>query len=132
MGSLLRIFVFQIGVEYFGIEADRLRGIVDAAKAIKVINVHSSQMDGMLSLEDGMIPILNLHEKLQIEPLNAQYYLICTWDNKTFAFLIDKLDRRYYDVPLEQLKSVRQILQGKKQQYFRWIAHLGSKLVFIF
>lgn len=129
----MEAIVFRIGAEYFGIEKNKLRGIMHAEEAIKVSNMHSAKIDGMLSLQNNIIPIVNLNEKLQIERLNVQgstYYLIVALYNKMFAFLIDKPER-YYDVPLEHLNPVPQILQSGKQQYFRWIAHIDNRLVFI-
>lgn len=129
MKSVIQIVVFQIGLEHFGMEINRIRKIIRKTEMTEISDVHSRDTIGMMKMVDGMVPIISAHEKLHIEPLQGNtYFMVIVANEKIVAMPIDKVGN-YYNVPVQCLHSVPALVRNTNEQYFHQIADLDGKLV---
>lgn len=129
----MKIVVFQIGTEYFGVEAERARAIIKNTDVTRFSVSHSPDVIGILNYDGDMIPIIDLYKKVQAEPLdltNVPYLIIVCFNYKMMALPVDKMDR-YYKIDSSHLYDIPSLLQNSKVRYFRKIANLDSRLVLI-
>lgn len=128
MKPVLQIMVFEIGTGYFGIESNRIIKIIRKEDAQVSLDIKNT---GILSWQGIMVPVFNLHEKLQKEPLTVKgNFIILGHENKMTAFLADRLDK-LYNVPMHCIVPVPVLLQSQGIQYFEKIANLGEKMVLL-
>lgn len=131
MESIHKIVVFQIGTGYFGMEITQIEEIIKKTNAIAAPSEKTSNVLGILNLHEGMIPILNLYERLGIKPLLAQggqYLMIISLNKKLMAFPIDKIEQ-YHEVPSQCLYLAPSVLLSTGTRYFQWIARIDGRIV---
>lgn len=120
MEPFLKIIVFQIGTEYFGIEAERAKVIIKNTHLAMISVAHSPHIVGILNHDGDMIPIINLNKKIQAEALdltNIPYFLIVSFNQKLMALPVDKTDR-CYNIAVSHLYGLPVLLQKPNARYF--------------
>lgn len=131
METALRIIVFQVGTEYFGMEIKRVEGIVENTPMTETTDVYPSDIVGMLNLQSVVVPVWNLYEKLQIKPLAVHgdsCFIILRFNEKWIALPVDGVER-YYDVPLQCLRPVPAFALRPETGGSQWIADLDGRLI---
>lgn len=133
MESMLRIIVFQIGTMLFGVEISRVKGIMNIQEIEKISNAPFPNIAGVMKLYGEIVPVLNLHKKLQIQSDSLhreKYVVILISGNQSMAFAVDEIEG-YLDVPIENLHSVPAILQGVEMEYIWKIANSEDSMILV-
>lgn len=130
MEAVLRIVVFQVGTGYFGIDIRKIQEIVKDIYQTEATDGNSSNIIGLLNIQENVVPILNLHKKFQTKPLLTEhmYFIIVNIENKLLALPSDGIGQ-YYDVPFQFLNSLPYLMQTMSTQYIQYIAKIGGMLV---
>lgn len=125
MEDFIKILVFQIGEELFGLEICEVRGIFPG----------SQYSDGRKNIEVShtVVPVLDLHKLLQISPLDSQetMLILVSSGNRMLAFLIDKI-KGIFDVSCQDVHSVPKTAKSREASILKNIAVVEEELVSIF
>lgn len=129
----MKIIVFQIGTEYFGIEAERAKVIIKNTDMVRISVAHSPDIIGILNHDGDVIPIVDLYKKMQAEApnlTNIPYFMIVSFNQKMMALPFDKMDK-YYKIENSHLYGFPLLLQNPKARYFQQIANFDGRLILI-
>lgn len=127
---MLRAVIFRIGTILFGAEMSRVLGVTDTLQISKSSNAHFPYMAGTVNLDKDIVPVLDLHKKLQISPdsiHSKKYIVILISGDESVAFAVDEMEG-CRDMPDECIHPVPKILQGSEMQYIWRIASLEERL----
>lgn len=120
--SIIKVFVFQIGTQSFGIEIDRMKGVVCRKDIISNENT--------VKVGNTLIPVMDLHEKFQMlsSRPDTEMILLIESGNNMLAVPIDGIER-IYDVPSHNLYSVPSTARNRENNAIKKIAALGEQLI---
>lgn len=127
---MLRAIIFRIGTIFFGAEINKVKGVTDTLEILKSSNAHFPYMTGTINLYGDIVPVLDLHKKLQInsDAIHSKKYIVTLISgDKSVAFPVDEIES-YRDLPEECIHPVPTILQGAEMQYIWKIASLEEIL----
>lgn len=130
MEDTIKIIVFQMGIQFWGMEIKTLAGVLSTGKAINISNAKYPSSGEIICVNHDIIPVLDLHEKLQIPPLIPieNMLIVFSSKNEMLAIPIDRVET-IYSVPYQNLYSVPTTVQNG---IIKNIAVLKDRLIPLF
>lgn len=130
MKTSRRFIIFQIGINFFGVEIQYVKEIVKNVPMEKCINSFS-EMDGILNMDDCVISVVDLHKKFYTEYLPVcgdVCYIIFILGKKLIAVPVNGVER-YCDVTNDCLLPVPVILETGGGQCIQQIINFEGRLI---
>ena len=124
MENIVKIIVFQIGIQSFGMEINAVEGIL---KAKDIGNISS---DKTIIVNDNVVPVIDLREYFKIPSSNSgeNMFVVLSSCKGMLAVYIDKIEV-VYDVPYYDLRSVPLVVQNNDNSIFKSIVVLKERLI---
>lgn len=133
MEDAIKIIVFQIGIQSFGMEIKTLAGVISTGEAINISSTKYPNGEKTICINDDMIPVLDLHEKLQISPALPIENMLIVYSpkNEMLAIPINRVEA-IYSVAYQNLYSVPVSVQNGRNGIIKKIATIKEQLIPLF
>lgn len=124
MENIVKIIVFQIGIQSFGMEINAVEGIIKAKDIGNISN------DKTIIVNDNVVPVLDLREYFKIPSSSSgeNMFVVLSLGKGMLAVYIDKIEV-VYDVPYYDLRSVPLVVQNNDNSIFKSIVVLKERLI---
>lgn len=128
--DIIKILVFQIGMQHFGLEIKTLAGVLPVKKDIGIPNAKCPNGSKVIDVNHNIAPVLDLHEKLQISPLVPieNMLIVLSSNGRMLAVPIERTEA-IYSVSQHNLCSVPITVQNKGRSIIKKIAVLEERLI---
>lgn len=133
MEDAIKIIVFQIGIQSFGMEIKTLAGVISTGKYINTSSAKYPNGEKTICVNDDIIPVLDLHEKLQISPVIPIENMLIVFSprNEMLAIPIDQVET-IYSVAYQNLYSVPATVQNSENNIIKKIVAIKERLIPLF
>lgn len=127
--DVIKIIVFQIGRQSFGMEINTLAGIISTGHITNISNIKCPNGEKMIEINHNIIPILDLHERFKTHPIIPieNMLIVFSSNNKMLAIPIDRVET-IYNVPYQNLYSVPSVMQNGKNNIVKKIANIKKPI----
>ena len=111
--NIMQIAVFQLNDKnFYGINISKIRSIEDFKKfaVIKNNTIKTSLLEGYISYQDSIVPIIALERWLEIWTAENVYYeyLVCDYNKERVALPISGI-RNIFNVPIDSLQKPKRM-----------------------
>lgn len=128
--DIIKIIVFQIGAQFYGMEIKALAGILPAGENANISNAKHPNGGNVISVDHDIIPVLDLHDKLRISPLIPieNILIVSSSDNSKLAVPVDRADS-IYDVPCQDFYPVPPAVQDRENSIIEKIVVWKEQII---
>ncbi|MBH5316620.1 chemotaxis protein CheW [Paenibacillus sp. GSMTC-2017] len=127
MGEELKVIVFALGSEEYGIEVDKVRTIERLSPITRVPKT-AAFIKGVINLRGIVVPIIDLRGRFNLTETaltdNTRIIVVAVADLEV-GFIVDSAND-VIDIDTETIDSPPEIVGGIKAKYLRGIAKLGE------
>lgn len=127
MGEELKVIVFALGKEEYGIEVDKVRTIERLTPITRVPKTLSF-IKGVINLRGIVVPVIDLRGRFNLEETepgdNSRIIVVAVADLEV-GFIVDSAND-VIDIDTDSIDSPPEIVGGIKAKYLRGIAKLGE------
>jgi purine-binding chemotaxis protein CheW len=126
----MKIAVFQIGEENFGIEITRVVEILNTQKIYSLPELPEF-LSGVIIVRGEVIPLLDLKRRFGIKSAQARELIIVVrYDSEKIGLLVDEIKEI---IPLSpgEITSPPTIFKGLKKKYLTGIGKKGDKIIIL-
>jgi purine-binding chemotaxis protein CheW len=127
-GSSIQFVTFKLGKETYAIDIMDVNEIVQEIE-VRPIPGAPSYVEGLLNLRGTIIPIINLHERFQLEKAILDEdeelykgYIIITINGKKLGIIIDKI-AKVMTVNTDLIQSPPQMMSGIGSEYIQGVVN---------
>lgn len=125
MGEELKVIVFALGKEEYGIEVDKVRTIERLSPITRVPRT-ASFIKGVINLRGVVVPVLDLRGRFNLPETpateNSRIIVVAMGDIEV-GFIVDTAND-VIDIDSDDIDSPPEIVGGVKAKYLRGIAKL--------
>ncbi|CAM3939271.1 chemotaxis protein CheW [Paenibacillus alkaliterrae] len=127
MGEELKVIVFALGNEEYGIEVDKVRTIERLSPITRVPKT-ASFIKGVINLRGVVVPVLDLRGRFNLSETtateNSRIIVVSVADIEV-GFIVDSAND-VIDIDSDTIDLPPEIVGGIKAKYLRGIAKLGE------
>ncbi|MFD0587563.1 chemotaxis protein CheW [Paenibacillus sp. GCM10027627] len=127
MGEELKVIVFALGNEEYGIEVDKVRTIERLSPITRVPKT-ASFIKGVINLRGVVVPVIDLRGRFNLAETtatdNSRIIVVAVADMEV-GFIVDSAND-VIDIDEDTIDSPPEIVGGIKAKYLRGIAKLGE------
>lgn len=127
MGEELKVIVFALGNEEYGIEVDKVRTI-ERLMPITRVPKTASFIKGVINLRGVVVPVIDLRGRFSLpltEPTENSRIIVVAVEDLEVGFIVDAAND-VIDIDTDNIDSPPEIVGGIKAKYLRGIAKLGE------
>ncbi|HUC90951.1 MAG TPA: chemotaxis protein CheW [Paenibacillus sp.] len=132
MGEELKVIVFALGNEQYGIEVDRVRTIERMLPITRVPKTPAF-IKGVINLRGVVIPVLDLRGRFGLEQTEAtenSRIIIVAANDLEVGFIVDSAND-VIDIDSDAIDTPPEVVGGIKAKYLRGVAKLGEQRLLI-
>jgi len=127
MGEELKVIVFALGSEEYGIEVDKVRTIERLSPITRVPKT-ASFIKGVINLRGVVVPVIDLRGRFGLTETsateNSRIIVVAVADLEV-GFIVDSAND-VIDINTDSIDSPPEIVGGIKAKYLRGIAKFGE------
>ncbi|WP_169083060.1 chemotaxis protein CheW [Paenibacillus sp. PL91] len=127
MGEELKVIVFALGNEEYGIEVDKVRTIERLSPITRVPKT-ASFIKGVINLRGVVVPVIDLRGRFNLSETtateNSRIIVVAVADIEV-GFIVDSAND-VIDIDTDTIDLPPEIVGGIKAKYLRGIAKLGE------
>ncbi|RIX51805.1 chemotaxis protein CheW [Paenibacillus nanensis] len=127
MGEELKVIVFALGAEEYGIEVDKVRTIERMLPITRVPKT-AAFIKGVINLRGVVVPVIDLRGRFnleQTEPTEQSRIIVVAVGDLEVGFIVDSAND-VIDIDTDNIDTPPEIVGGVKAKYLRGIAKLGE------
>lgn len=127
MGEELKVIVFALGNEEYGIEVDKVRTI-ERLMPITRVPKTASFIKGVINLRGVVVPVIDLRGRFNLElsePTENSRIIVVAVEDLEVGFIVDAAND-VIDIDTDNIDSPPEVVGGIKAKYLRGIAKLGE------
>ncbi|MFD0959502.1 chemotaxis protein CheW [Paenibacillus chungangensis] len=132
MGEELKVIVFGLGNEEYGIEVDKVRTIERMCPITRVPKTPSF-IKGVINLRGVVVPVIDLRGRFNLAETeltdNSRIIVVAVADMEV-GFIVDSAND-VTDIDTDEIDSPPEIIGGIKAKYLRGIAKLNEDKLLI-
>lgn len=132
MGEELKVIVFALGNEEYGIEVDKVRTIERMGPITRVPKTPVF-IKGVINLRGVVIPVIDLRGRFglpETEPTENSRIIIVAVNELEVGFIVDSAND-VIDINTDSIDSPPEVVGGIKAKYLRGVAMLGEERLLI-
>ncbi|WP_127531907.1 chemotaxis protein CheW [Paenibacillus kobensis] len=132
MGEELKVIVFALGEEQYGIEVDKVRTI-ERMQPITRVPKAPGFIKGVINLRGVVIPVLDLRGRFGLEETVAtdnSRIIIVAANELEVGFIVDSAND-VIDIDSDTIDSPPEVVGGIKAKYLQGIAKIGEKQLLV-
>ncbi|GGG80643.1 MULTISPECIES: chemotaxis protein CheW [Paenibacillus] len=132
MGEELKVIVFGLAHEEYGIEVDKVRTIERLSPITRVPKTPSF-IKGVINLRGIVVPVIDLRGRFglgETEPTENSRIIVVAAGELEVGFIVDAAND-VIDIDTDTIDSPPEIVGGIKAKYLRGIARLGDSRLLI-
>lgn len=132
MGEELKVIVFALGTEQYGIEVDKVRTI-ERMMPITRVPKTPAFIKGVINLRGVVIPVLDLRGRFglpETEPTENSRIIIVAANDLEVGFIVDSAND-VIDIDSDTIDSPPEVVGGIKAKYLRGVAKLSENQLLI-
>ncbi|MGM0880857.1 MAG: chemotaxis protein CheW [Bacillota bacterium] len=127
MGEELKVIVFALGNEEYGIEVDKVRTIERLSPITRVPKT-AAFIKGVINLRGIVVPVIDLRGRFNLSETtateNSRIIVVAVADMEV-GFIVDSAND-VIDIDTDSIDTPPEIVGGIKAKYLRGIAKLGE------
>lgn len=127
MGEELKVIVFALGNEEYGIEVDKVRTIERLSPITRVPKT-AAFIKGVINLRGIVVPVIDLRGRFNLPETtateNSRIIVVAVADME-IGFIVDSAND-VIDIDTDSIDNPPEIVGGIKAKYLRGIAKLGE------
>jgi purine-binding chemotaxis protein CheW len=132
MGEELKVIVFALANEHYGIEVEKVRTI---ERMIPITRVPKTPafIKGVINLRGVVIPVLDLRGRFNLEstePTENSRIIIVAANDLEVGFIVDSAND-VIDIDSDAIDSPPEVVGGIKAKYLRGVAKLSDNRLLI-
>lgn len=127
MGEDLKVIVFTLGSEEYGIEVDKVRTIERLSPITRVPKT-AKFVKGVINLRGVVVPVIDLRGRFGLEettPTDNSRIIVVAVADLEVGFIVDSAND-VIDINTDTIDSPPEIVGGIKAKYLRGIAKFGE------
>ncbi|MBB3109413.1 purine-binding chemotaxis protein CheW [Paenibacillus phyllosphaerae] len=132
MGEELKVIVFGLGEEEYGIEVDKVRTIERMLPITRVPKVPSF-IKGVINLRGVVLPVIDLRGRFGLEESvsteNSRIIIVAVGDVE-IGFIVDSAND-VIDIDSDNIETPPEIVGGIRAKYLRGVAKIGENRLLI-
>lgn len=132
MGEELKVIVFALGEEQYGIEVDKVRTI-ERMMPITRVPKTPAFIKGVINLRGVVIPVIDLRGRFSLTETEAtenSRIIIVAANDLEVGFIVDSAND-VIDIDSDTIESPPEVVGGIKAKYLRGVAKLGDNRLLI-
>lgn len=132
MSEELKVIVFGLGKEEYGIEVDKVRTIERMAPITRVPKTYSF-IKGVMNLRGVVVPVLNLSGRFNLpesEITEHTRIIVVAVNEMEVGFIVDSAND-VIDIDTDSIDSPPEIVGGIQAKYLDGIAKIGEDRILI-
>ncbi|AJY76589.1 chemotaxis protein CheW [Paenibacillus beijingensis] len=132
MAEELKVIVFGLGDEEYGIEVEKVRTI-ERMMPITRVPKTPSFIKGVINMRGVVVPVLDLRGRFNLPetaPTDASRIIIVAVNEMEVGFIVDAAND-VIDIDADTIASPPEVVGGIKAKYLRGIAKLGDDRLLI-
>ncbi|GGG12223.1 chemotaxis protein CheW [Paenibacillus abyssi] len=132
MGEELKVIVFALANEEYGIEVDKVRTIERMTPITRVPKTPAF-IKGVINLRGVVVPVLDLRGRFGLsesEPTDNSRIIIVAVNDLEVGFIVDSAND-VIDIDTDSIDSPPEVIGGIKAKYLRGVAKLGENRLLI-
>ena len=124
----LRHLVMKIGHETYGLDMGALKEVKTKTKLEK-LSSGPKYLEGMIKTADGMIPVIDLQKKYDLEPdpFGPQSRIVLMDTTSGLFGILANTASEMINIPTEEIKETPKAITGEQTKHIKNIALLGQK-----
>jgi purine-binding chemotaxis protein CheW len=130
--NVLKLIVFQLKNERYGVELQQVRSI-ERLQTITVVPQTPTFIKGVINLRGKIIPILDLNERLhrvQTSHSEKTRILIIQMENIQVGMIVDAATN-VLDVEPAQVEPVHDVIRREANEYVKGVAKIEEELIIL-
>ncbi|MFI2857003.1 chemotaxis protein CheW [Paenibacillus sp. JSM ZJ436] len=132
MGEEIKVIVFTLGSEEYGIEVDKVQTIERMMPITRVPKTYSF-VKGVINLRGVVIPVIDLRGRFslpEVEPTEQTRMIIVAVNDMQVGFIVDSASD-VVDLNSDSIDSPPEVVGGIKAKYLRGVAKLGEERLLV-
>ncbi|WP_270171828.1 chemotaxis protein CheW [Paenibacillus sp. SYP-B4298] len=132
MGEDLKVIVFALGNEEYGVEVDKVRTIERMCPITRVPKTPAF-IKGVINLRGVVVPVIDLRGRFglpETEPTENSRIIIVAVNELEVGFIVDSAND-VIDINTDSIDSPPEVVGGIKAKYLRGVAKLGEERLLI-
>lgn len=132
MGEELKVIVFTLGSESYGLEVDKVRTIERMMPMTRVPKTPPF-VKGVINLRGVVVPVIDLRGRFgleEVEPTENTRNIIVNVNDIEVGFIVDSASD-VMDMNTDQIEDPPEIVGGIKAKYLRGVAKLADDRLLI-
>ncbi|SFE16846.1 purine-binding chemotaxis protein CheW [Paenibacillus algorifonticola] len=132
MGEELKVIVFALAEEEYGIEVDKVRTIERMSPITRVPKT-AAFIKGVMNLRGVVVPVVDLRGRFGLpeqEPTDNSRIIVVAVDDLEVGFIVDSAND-VIDIDTDNIDTPPEIVGGVKAKYLHGIAKLGDSRLLI-
>lgn len=132
MGEEIKVIVFTLGDEEYGIEVDKVQTIERMMPITRVPKTYSF-VKGVINLRGVVIPVIDLRGRFslpEVEPTEQTRIIIVAVNDMQVGFIVDSASD-VVDLNSDSIDSPPEVVGGIKAKYLRGVAKLSEERLLV-
>ncbi|ANA83151.1 CheW protein [Paenibacillus vortex V453] len=132
MGEEIKVIVFKLGEEEYGIEVDKVQTIERMMPITRVPKTYAF-VKGVINLRGVVIPVINLRGRFglgEIEATDQTRVIIVAVNDMQVGFIVDSASD-VIDLNTDSIDSPPEVVGGIKAKYLRGVAKVGEERLLV-
>jgi len=133
MGAELKLVVFSLGNEEYGVEVDKVQTIERMMPLTRVPKTPAF-VKGVINLRGVVVPVIDLRERFGLaatEYTDSTRIIIVRQQSIEVGLIVDSAND-VVDVDEDQIEAPPEVVGGIRAKYLRGIAKLDDRLLVLF
>lgn len=132
MGEEIKVIVFKLGEEEYGIEVDKVQTIERMMPITRVPKTYAF-VKGVINLRGVVIPVINLRGRFglgEVEATDQTRVIIVAVNDMQVGFIVDSASD-VIDLNTDSIDSPPEVVGGIKAKYLRGVAKVGEERLLV-
>lgn len=132
MGEEIKVIVFKLGSEEYGIEVDKVQTIERMMPITRVPKTYAF-VKGVINLRGVVIPVIDLRGRFglpEIEETDQTRIIIVAVNEMQVGFIVDSASD-VIDLNSDQIESPPEVVGGIKAKYLQGVAKVGEERLLV-
>lgn len=132
MGEEVKVIVFALGTEEYGIEVEKVRTIERMLPITRVPKTYSF-IKGVINLRGIVVPVIDLRGRFglpEVETTDNSRIIVVALEEMEVGFIVDSAND-VIDIDTETIDSPPEVVGGIKAKYLHGIAKMGDNRLLI-
>ncbi|KOP67656.1 chemotaxis protein CheW [Bacillus sp. FJAT-18019] len=132
MGEEIKVIVFKLGEEEYGIEVEKVQTIERMMPITRVPKTFAF-VKGVINLRGVVIPVINLRGRFGLEEIDATdqtRIIIVAVNEMQVGFIVDSASD-VIDLNTDNIESPPEVVGGIKAKYLRGVAKVGEERLLV-